>query len=94
MVWYSYLFKNFPQFVVIHVIKGFSIVSETEVDVFLEFFSFFCDPKDVDKLTTGSFAFSKYSLYIWKFLVHILLKPSLRILRITLLACEISTVVR
>ena len=57
MVWDSYLFKNFPQFVVIYVIKGFSIVSETEVDVFLEFFSFFCDPKDVDKLTTGSFAF-------------------------------------
>ena len=76
MVWYSYLFKHFPQFVVIHTIKGFSIVNETEVDVFLEFF--FCDPKDVDNLTSGSFAFSKHSLYIWKFLVHILLKPSLK----------------
>ena len=76
MDWYSYLFKHFPQFVVIHTVKGFSIVNEAEVDVFLEFF--FCDPKDVDNLTSGSSAFSKHSLYIWKFLVHILLKPSLK----------------
>ena len=65
------------QFVVIHTVKGFSIVSEAEVDIFLEFSSFFSDPKDVGNLISGSFAFSKSSLYIWKFLVYILLKPSL-----------------
>ena len=65
------------QFVVIHTVKGFSIVSEAEVDIFLEFSSFFSDPKDVGNLISGSFAFSKSSLYIWKFLVHILLKPGL-----------------
>ena len=74
MVCYSHLFRNFPQFVVIHTVKGFSIVSETEVDLFLEFFSFFCDPTDVGNLITDSSAFSKSSLYIWKFLVHLLLK--------------------
>ena len=77
MVWYSHLFKNFPQFVVIHTVKGFSIVNETEVDVFLEFPSFFYDPRDVGNLISGSSAFSKSSLYIWKFLVHELLKPGL-----------------
>ena len=77
VVWYSYVFQNFPQFVVIHTVKGFSIVSETEVDVFLEFSCFFCDPVDVGNLISGSSAFSKSSLNIWKFLVHILLKPSL-----------------
>ena len=76
MVWYSRLLKNFPQFVVIHTAKGFSIVNE--VDVFLEFPFFFYDPEDVGKLISGSSAFSKSSLYIWKFSVHILLKPSLK----------------
>ena len=78
MVWYSYLFKNFPQFVVIHTIKGFSIVNETEVDVSLEFSCFIYDPIDVDNLTSGSSAFSKSILYIWKFFVHVLLKPSVK----------------
>ena len=78
MVLYSYIFKNFPQFVVTHTIKGFSIVNETEVDAFLEFSFFFYDPIDIDNLTSGSSAFSKSSLHIWKFLVHILLKPSLK----------------
>ena len=76
MVWYSQLFKNFPQFVVIHMVKGFGIVNEAEVDVFLELSCFFNDLMDVSNLTSGS-AFSKSGLNIWKFLVHILLKPSL-----------------
>ena len=75
MVWYSHLFENFSQFVVIHTVKGFSIVSEAEVDVFLEFSCFFYDPTDVGNLISGSSAFSKTSLNIWKFSVHILLKP-------------------
>ena len=78
MVWYSHLLKNFPQFVVIHTVKGFSIVNETEVDVFLEFSCFFYDPMDVSNLISGSSAFSKSSLYIWNFLVLVLLKPSLK----------------
>ena len=78
VVWYSHLFKNFPQFVVIHTVKGFSIVSEAEVDVFLEFSCFFYDPVNVCNLNSGSSAFSKFSLYIWKFLVHMVSKPSLR----------------
>ena len=77
MVWYSHLFKNFPQFVVIHTVKGFGIVNEAKVDVFLEFFCFFDDPMDVGNLISGSSGFSKSSLNMWKFLVHILLKPSL-----------------
>ena len=77
MVWYSHLLKNFPQFVVIHTVKGFSIVNEAQVDVFLELSCFFYDPTDVDNLISGSSAFSKSSLNIWKFSVHILLKPSL-----------------
>ena len=64
VIWYSHLFNNFPQFVVIHTVKGFSIVSEAEVDIFLEFPSFFYDPMDVGNLISGSSAFSKYSLYI------------------------------
>ena len=76
MVWYSHLLKNFPQFVVIHTVKGFSIVNEA--DAFLEFPCFLYDPADVGNLISGSSAFSKPSLYIWKFLVHILLKPSLK----------------
>ena len=78
MVLYSHLFKNFPQFVVIHTVKGFGIVNEAEVDVFLEFICFFCDPMDVGNLVPGSSAFSKSSLYIWKFSVHVLLKSGLK----------------
>ena len=77
MVWYSHLFKNFPQIVVIHTVKGFGIVNEAEVDVFLEFSCFFYDPMDVGNLISGSSAFSKSSLNIWKFSVHVLLKASL-----------------
>ena len=77
MVWYSHLLKNFPQFVVIHTVKGFSVVNEAEVDVFLEISCFFYDPTDVGNFISGSSAFSKSRLYIWKFLVHVLLKPRL-----------------
>ena len=77
MVWYSHLFKNFPQFVLIHTVKGFSVVNEAEVEDFLELSCFFYDPVDVDNLIAGSSAFSKSSLNIWKFTVHILLKPDL-----------------
>ena len=78
MIWSSHLFKNFPQFVVIHTVKGFNVVSKEEVDVFLEFPCFLYDPVNVDNLLCGSFTFSKPSLYIWKFSVHVLLKPSLK----------------
>ena len=78
MVWYFHFLKNFLKFVVIHTVKSIGIVSKAEVDVFLELSCFFDDPVDVDKLVSGSSAFSKSSLYIWKFLVHILLKPSLK----------------
>ena len=77
VIWYSHLFQNFPQFVVIHTAKGFGIVNKAEVDVFLELSCFFDDPKDVGNLISHSFAFSKYSLNIWEFTVHILLKPCL-----------------
>ena len=77
MVWYSHLFKNFPQFVVIHIVKGFGIVNKAEVDIFLELTCFFNDPTEVGDLISGSSAFSKSSLNIWKFMVHILLKPGL-----------------
>ena len=77
MVWYLHLFKNFPQFVVIHTVKGFGIVNKAEIDVFLEFSCFFCDPTDVGNLISGSSAFSKSSLDIWKFTVHVLLEPGL-----------------
>ena len=69
MVWYSHLFKNFPQFIVIHTVKGFGIVNKAEVDVFLELFCFFDDPADVGNLISGSSAFSKSSLNIWNFTV-------------------------
>ena len=78
MVWYSHLLKNFPQFVVIHTVKCVSIVSEAEVNVFMEFSCFFYDPADVGNLISGSSAFSKSSLYFWNFLVHLLMKPSLK----------------
>ena len=77
MVWYSYLFKNFPQFVVIHTVKGFGVVYKGEVEVFLELCCFFGDPMDVGNLISGSFAFSKYSLNIWKFTVRVLSKIGL-----------------
>ena len=77
VVWYSHLFQNFPQFVVIHTVKGFGIVNKAEVYVFLEFPCFFTDPVDVGNLISGSSAFSKSSLNIWKLRVHILLKPGL-----------------
>ena len=77
MVWYSHLWKNFLQFVVIHTTKDFSVVNEAEVDVFLEFSCFLYDPMDVGNLISGSSAFSKSNLYTWKFSVHVLLKPSL-----------------
>ena len=77
MVWYSHLVKNFPQFVLIHTVKGFCVVNEAEIDVSLEFSCFFDDPVDVGNLISGSSAFSKTSLNIWKFTVHILPKPGL-----------------
>ena len=78
VVWYSHLFKKFPQFVVIHTVKGYSIVNEAEVYVLLEFSCFLYKPMNVGNLISGSSTFSKLSLYIWKFSVHILLKPSLK----------------
>ena len=77
VVWYSHLFKNFPQFVVIHTVKGFGIINKAEVDVFLELSCFFDELTDVGNLISGSSAFSKSSLTIWKFIVHVLLKPGL-----------------
>ena len=76
-VWYSHLLKNFPQFIVIHTVKGFGIINEAEVDVFLVFSCFFDDPTDVGTLISGSSAFSKTSLNIWEFMIHVLLKPGL-----------------
>ena len=90
MVWYSHLFQNFPQFIVIHTVKGFGIVNKAEIDVFLEFCCFFDDPADVDNLISGSSAFSKTSLNIREFTVHVLLKPGLENLSITLVVCEMS----
>ena len=78
LVWYSHLFQNFSQFIVIHTVKGFGIVNKAEIDVFfLELSCFFDDPADVGNLISGSSAFSKTSLNIWKFTVHVLLKPGL-----------------
>ena len=78
VVWYSHLLKNFPQFVVTHIVKGFGIVNKAELDVFLELFCFFDDPTDVGDLISGSSGFSKSSLNIWKFIVHVLLKPGMK----------------
>ena len=78
MVWYSHRFQNFPQFVVIHTVKGFGVVNKAEVDVSLELSCFFHDPEDVGNLISGSSAFSKTTLNIWKFSVHVLLKPNLK----------------
>ena len=77
MVWYSYLLKNFPQFIMIHTVKSFGIVNKTEIDVFLELSCFFDDPVDVGNLISGSSAFSKSSFNMWKLMVHVLLKPGL-----------------
>ena len=92
VVWYSHLFQNFPYFFVIHAVKCFGVVSKT--NVFLEFSCFFYNPTDVDNLISGSSAFSKSSLNICKFLVHILLKSSLENLSITLLACQMSAIMQ
>ena len=77
MVWYSHLSQNFPQFIVIHAVKGFGIVNKAEIDVFLEFSCFFDDPADVGNFISSSSAFSKTSLNVWKIMVHVLLKPGL-----------------
>ena len=88
------LVKNFPQFVVIHGVKGFSIVNEAEIDVFLEFPCFSYDSTDVENLNSGFSAFSKSTLYLWKFSAHILLMPHLMDWSIIFLACEMSAVVQ
>ena len=93
VVWYSHLLKNFPQFVVIHTIKGFGIVNKAEVDVFLEFTCFFYDPKDVGNLISGSSAFPESTLNIWMFLVHMLWKPNLENFEHYFAKYEISTIV-
>ena len=77
MVWYSHLFQNFPQFIVIHTVVGFGVVNKAEIDVFLELSCVFDDPADIGNLISGSSAFSKTSLNIWKFSVHVLLKTGL-----------------
>ena len=77
MVWYSHLLKSFPQIIVIDTVKGFGVANKAEVDVFMELSCFFDDPMDVGNLTSGSSAFSKSSLNIWKFTAHVLLKPGL-----------------
>ena len=77
MVWYSHLLKNLPQFIVIHTVKGIGVVNKAEVDIFLELCFFFNDPVDVGNLISGSSAFSKSSLNIWKLMVHVLLKPGM-----------------
>ena len=84
MAWYSHLFQNFPQFIVIHTIEGFGVVNKAEIDIFLQLSCFFDDPADIGNLISGSSAFSKASLNIWKFAVNVLL--TWRILSITLLA--------
>ena len=93
VLWYSHHCQSFPQFIVIHTVKVFGIVNKAEIDVFLELSSFFHDPANVGNLISGSSAFSKTSLNIWKFMVHVLLKSVWRILSITLLACEMSAIV-
>ena len=77
MVWYPHLFQNFPQYIVIHTVKGFGLVNKAEIDVFLELSCFFHDPANVGNLISGSSAFSKTSLNIWKFTVHVKVKPGL-----------------
>ena len=94
VVWYSHPLNNFPQFVVIHMVKVFGIVNKAEVDVFLEFSCFFCDLMGVSNFISGSSAFSKSSLNTWNFSVHVRLKHSLENFEHYLLACEMSAIVR
>ena len=94
MVWYFHLFRNFSQFVMIHTARGFCVVNETEVDVLPEFSCFFYDPMDVGNLISGSSVFSKSSLNIWKFMVHILLKPNLENFEHYLQIYEMSAIVQ
>ena len=94
VVWHSHLFQNFPELIVIHTVKGFGIVNKAELDVFLELSYSFFDPADVGNLISGSSAFSKSSLNIWKFTVHELLKPGLENFEHYLLVCEMSAIVR
>ena len=95
MAWYSHLFKSFPQFLMFHTVRGFSLVSETEEDVFLEFPFFLYNPANVGNLISGSSSFSKPSLDIWEFLVHIMLKPSMQDFKYDLkLAWTLSAIVQ
>ena len=93
VVWYSHLFQNFPQFIVIHTVKGFGVINKAEVDLFLELSCFFYDLTDVGNLISGSSPSPKSSLNIWKFLVHILLKPGLENFEHLLCSCEMSVIV-
>ena len=94
VIWHSHLLKNFPQFVVIHIVKGFGIVNRAEIDVFLELSCFFDDPADIGNLIFGSSAFSKFSLNVWKYSVHVLLKPRLENFEHYFAACEMSAIVQ
>ena len=94
MLWYSHLFQNVPQFIVIHTVKGFGIVNKAEIDVFLELSCFFHDPADVGNLISGSSAFSKISLNIRMFMVHVLLKPGLENFEHYFTVCEMSAIVQ
>ena len=94
MVWYSHPLQNFPQFIVLHTVEGFGIVNKAEIDVFLEPSCFSDDPVDIGNLISGSSAFSKINLNIWKFTVHVLLKPGLENFEHYLLACEMSAIVQ
>ena len=93
VVWYFHLFQNFPQFIVIHTVKGFGIVNLAEIDIFLELSCFFDDPADVDNLISGSSVCSKFSLNIWKFMVHVLLKPGFENFEHYFIAHEMSATV-
>ena len=93
MVWYFHLLKNFPQFIVIHTVKAFGVVNKAGVDVFLKLSCFFNDPTNVSNLISGSSDFCKSILNIWKFRVHVLLKPGLENFEHYLLACEMSAIV-
>ena len=94
VVWFSHLFQNFPQFIVIHTVKGFGIANKAEIDVFLELSCFSDDPTDVGNLISGSSDSSKSSLNIWKFMVHVLLKPGLENFEHYFIECEMSAIVR
>ena len=91
--WYPHVFQSFPQFIVIHTVKGFGIINKAEVHVLLELSCFLCDPADLGDFISGSSALSKSSLNIWNFSVHVLLKPHLENFEHTLLACEMSAIV-